>query len=310
MSSVAGETEECHLCCANCGIAGVDDVKLEECNDCDLVKYCSDKCQENHREQHEEECNKRKALLHDKKLFTQPDETHLGECHLCFLPLPIDQSKSGFYSCCSNYICMGCVYANRKSNINDPIEAQCCPFCRQPVSRGNKKDRKRLMKRVKANDPVAMKEMGGQCRVEGDYDAAFKYLSKSAELGHLDAHYRLGIMYWQGEGVEKNEEKTVYHWEKAAIGGHPYARHGLACIEERNGNIERSVEHFIIAANLGDEKSMEALWAEFKDGNITKEDLEATLRSHHAAIDATKSEQREEAEKVGTEHLRQMGLII
>ena len=39
--------------CASCGIAAVDDVKLKRCNDgCDLVKYCSDKCQELHREQH------------------------------------------------------------------------------------------------------------------------------------------------------------------------------------------------------------------------------------------------------------------
>jgi len=36
--------------CANCGISAVDDVNLEECPDCDLVKYCSDKCQGQHRE--------------------------------------------------------------------------------------------------------------------------------------------------------------------------------------------------------------------------------------------------------------------
>jgi hypothetical protein len=88
--------EEWHLCCANCGIAGVDDVKLEECNDCDLVKYCSDDCREEHREEHDEECKKRQAELYDKKIFTQPDETHLGECPLCFLPLPIDIRNQRF----------------------------------------------------------------------------------------------------------------------------------------------------------------------------------------------------------------------
>ena len=29
------------MVCANCGIAQVDDIKLEECDGCDLVKYCS-----------------------------------------------------------------------------------------------------------------------------------------------------------------------------------------------------------------------------------------------------------------------------
>jgi hypothetical protein len=64
------------MLCANCGIAQVDDIKLEECDGCDLVKYCSDKCSEEHQEQHEEECKKRKAELHDRKLFTQPENLH------------------------------------------------------------------------------------------------------------------------------------------------------------------------------------------------------------------------------------------
>jgi hypothetical protein len=81
--------------CACCGIAEVDDVKLKLCDGgCDLVKYCGVECQGNHREQHLEECNKRKAELHDKQLFTQPDSSYLGECSICCLPLSLDASKS------------------------------------------------------------------------------------------------------------------------------------------------------------------------------------------------------------------------
>ncbi len=121
-------------------------------------------------------------------------------------------------------------------------------------------------------------------------------------MGDLDAHFKLGVMYRNGEGVEKDEgipldeERAVYHYEKAAIGGHPDARYNLACYEGRNGNMKRAVRHLIIAAKLGSEESMKALWAEFKDKNITKEDLDATLRSHQAAINAMKSAQRDEAE--------------
>ena len=88
----------------------------------------------------------------------------------------------------------------------------------------------------------------------------------------------------------------MYHYEKAAIGGHPIARYNLGCYEGRSGNIERAVKHFVIAANLGYEKSMKAIWWHYSAGNITKEELEATLRTHKAAIDATKSAQREEAD--------------
>jgi TPR repeat protein len=115
-------------------------------------------------------------------------------------------------------------------------------------------------------------------------------------LGDTDAHCQLGFIYWNGKGVEEDKEKAVNHYEKAAIGGHPRARHNLACIEGGNGNVEKAAKHWIIAANLGYENSMKSLWLEFKDGNITKEDLDGTLRIHQAAIDETKSEQRKAGE--------------
>ena len=152
-----------------------------------------------------------------------------------------------------------------------------------------------MMKRIKANDPAATREMGARRLEEGDYGTAFEYYTKAAELGDMRAHCQLGLMYMKGEGVVKDEEKTVYHLEQAAIGGHPKARHYLACVEEDNGNMERAVKHLIIAAKLGDEDSMKALWAHYSKGNITKDELEATLRTHKAAIDAMKSPQRDAA---------------
>jgi TPR repeat protein len=153
-----------------------------------------------------------------------------------------------------------------------------------------------MMKRVKANDPAAMREMGAMKHYdEGDYKGAFNYLTKAAELEDIRAHYLLGYMYRRGEGVKKDEEKAVYHSEKAAIGGDPYARYDLACYEERKGNKERAVKHSIIAANLGLEISMKELWKDYKDGYITKEELEATLRTHKAVIDEMKSKERDEA---------------
>ncbi len=209
------------------------------------------------------------------------------------LALPIDVKKSRFYFCCSNLICNGCLYANIKSNKHDRDKAGSCPFCREPASSGNEESNKRKMKRIKANDPVALRQLGMEHHQKGDYGGAFEYLTKSAELGNIDAHYNIGVMYHKGKGMEKDMKKAVYHWEKAAIGGHPQARHNLAVIEEANGNIERAVKHYIIAANLGYEDSMKELWGHYSLGNITKEDLDTTLRAHQAAVDATKSEQRE-----------------
>ena len=151
------------------------------------------------------------------------------------------------------------------------------------------------MKRIEKNDPVAMLRMGGTRHDEGDYSSAFEYYTKAAELGDASAHYNLSVMYHLGQGVEKDEKKQVYHLEKAAISGHVDARHNLGCHEGDNGRMERAVKHFTIAANMGHEGSMKALWKCYARGLVKKDDLNATLRAHHAAVDATKSPQREEA---------------
>jgi TPR repeat protein len=204
--------------------------------------------------------------------------------------MPLDPKKSTFKSCCSKIICDGCVVAHYKSS-----GGHSCPFCREPLV-DDEEWEKRMMKRIKANDPAAMREMGADRYNEGNCDSAFEYWTKAAELGDADAHYQLGVMYGKGEGVEKDKEKAVYHWEKAAIGGHPFARHNLGCVEGTNGNAERAAKHFIIAANLGWDESMKQLWLMFKHGNMTKEDLDATLRTHQAALDEMKSPEREAAE--------------
>ena len=285
------------LCCASCGIAQVDEIELTECPDCQSVRYCSDKCREEHRQQHDEECKKRVAELRDEILFRQPESTHLGDCPICFLPLSPEGKKSMFYTCCCKMICNGCIYANIMSNKNDEVKAKSCVFCRTPMPNDEEETIRQLMKRIEANDPAAMRAMGAKRYDEEDYNSAFEYLTKAAELGDFKAHYQLGGMYERGEGVEKDEEKEVYHYEKAAVGGHPYARHNLACVEERNGNVERAVKHLIIAANLGFDESMKGLWTYYADGFITKDDLEAALRAHKVAVDATKSPEREAGEE-------------
>ena len=244
-SAEEGDAEAVKNVCGWCGIAGVDNIKLEDCDGCDLVKCCSDNCREEHWHWHSPECRKRSAELHDNKLFTQPDGSHLGECPICFLPMPIDPTKYSFYSCCSKTVCNGCVYAHERSSGGDN-----CPFCREPTA-DDEENAKRKMNRIKANDPAAMCNVGTMRYEEGDYDTAFEYWTKAAVLGDADAHYQLSVMYRKGCGVKKDEEKEVYHLEVAAIGGDPFARHNLGCHEERNGDAERALKHYIIAANLG-----------------------------------------------------------
>eukprot|EP00986_Skeletonema_menzelii_P015252 scaffold11358_cov72-Skeletonema_menzelii.AAC.1 len=151
------------------------------------------------------------------------------------------------------------------------------------------------MKRIEANDPVAMCFMGTERYHEGDYNAAFEYWSRAASLGDVQAHFNLSILYRDGQGVEKDEKRELHHLTEAAIGGHPLARHNLGILEWKNCHYVRAAKHFIIAAKLGDDDSLEAVKDHYKAGYVSKDDFATALRGQQAAVDATKSPQREEA---------------
>ena len=280
--------------CASCGIAGVDDVKLKDCSACHLVKYCGVNCQKDHRPKHKKECKKRAAELKDEILFKQPESSYLGDCLICCLPLPIDASKSILNQCCSKLFCNGCNYANKMREIDGRLQ-QKCAFCRTNMPTTKEERNELVMKRIEANDPLAMSYVGMDRCEEGDYKSAFEYWTRAAALGDVEAHYQLSCSYRDGQGVEKDEKKELYHAEKAAIAGHPNARYNLGWTEEQRGRLDRAVKHFIIAAKLGHDDSLKSVKELYKAGYVSKEDFAAALRGHHAAVNATKSPQREEA---------------
>jgi hypothetical protein len=290
----SAETDGVEEVCAACGTAAVDDVKLKICTACKLVKYCSVECQKNHRPQHKKACKKRLAEIREDKLFKQPDESYLGECPICCLPLPLDNNKRMMNSCCCKWICRGCAHADDLRMEEQGLE-HTCPYCREIVPETNEEADQNVMKRVKANDPAALRLKGVKCYIEGDFEGAFEYYTKAAVLGDIEAHFSLSLMYEKGLGVETDLKKEIHHAEEAAIGGHPKARHNLAQIEGSSGRHERAAKHLIIAAKLGDDEALDKVKQGYAQGFVSKEDNEAALRGHQAAVDATKSSQRDKA---------------
>ena len=171
-----------------------------------------------------------------------------------------------------------------------------CPFCRKPSPRTAEALDKLRMKRVEANDPMALCGEGATQRSKGNHTSACDYFAKAAKLGFVEACYRLGCLHLFAQGVEKDEGKGKDLLEEAAIGGHPKARHILGAIEWNNGRYERANRHFIIAANLGDDEAMEQVKKSYQAGLVSKDDFASTLRAHHAAVDAMKSPHREAAD--------------
>lgn len=112
----------------------------------------------------------------------------------------------------------------RSENIEERLDPK-CPFCRHPVPTSQMEGAMLFqeMDRVKLDDPVALRRAGLLCHNEGDHN----YWTKATELGDLQAHYTLSVMYQQGLGIEKDKKKELHHLEQAAIGGHPAARFNL-----------------------------------------------------------------------------------
>ena len=309
MSANMIEAKQAADCCAACGKAEIDDVKLKPCPHCDLVHYCSDECQQGHRTKHKKDCKKRAAELRDELLFKQPESNHFGDCPICFLPMPLDLFETTMFHCCSKQCCKGCHHATCSIAVNDLAERttarsfeeelatmrETCPFCREPRPGNECELITQIEARAEVNDPVALCLLGEVHSQKGDHENAVKYWLRAAELGEAGAHYNLSCYYCQRTGVEEDKKLMFNHLEEAAILGLPQARHSLACYEWEDGKYDRAVLHWIIAANLGHRESIKALTTSYKDGHLSKEAFAVALRTHQAAIDEMKSPQREKA---------------
>ena len=177
------------------------------------------------------------------------------------------------------------------------LQQHTCAFCRESLPKTEEISDKLRMKRIEANDPVAIRFEGTEHYRKGDYRSAFEYWTKAAELGDAWGHFQLSGLYHDGKGVEKDEKKEIHHLEEATIRGNPHARYNLGVHENSYGNFERAVKHWIIAATQGKDDAIKALMKAFKLGFVKKDVLAAALRAHKAAVDATKSPQRESAEE-------------
>lgn len=143
--------------CASCGEG--KNKELKKCGACELVRYCGIECQRNHRPKHKKECKKRAAELKEELLFKQPESSHLGDCPICLLPIPLyteqDSVRFTMYQCCSTLVCDGCAHANILREKEARLTAS-CPFCRQKLSTKKSEIDLQSMKRVKANDPLTL----------------------------------------------------------------------------------------------------------------------------------------------------------
>ena len=284
-------TDDNNDTCANCGKEGSN---LNTCNRCKLVKYCNAACKKKHRSKHKKKCDRRAAELQDEALFKQPPQEK-DECPICFLRSPLMRTGSRYQSCCGKIICSGCIHA-----VVITTGKNMCPFCRALAPKSDEEVIKRMQKRVEMGDAEAIRNLGGYY-VEGiyglpqDWGRSLELWHRAAELGYTTAYHSIGLCYYEGRGVERDEMKAKHYWELAAMGGNTSARYNLGIFEERAENYNRALKHYMISVGSGSNDSLKRIKQMFSNGHATKDDYSKALLSYQSYLGEIKSDQRDKA---------------
>ena len=124
-------------------------------------------------------------------------------------------------------------------------------------------------------------------------------MERAAELGVKEAHYNLGVLYYEGKDVVRDRARAIRHYEAAAMLGDISARFNLGCKEEDAGSYDIALQHFLIAAKMGHQGSLNAVKDTFMGGHATKADYGEALRGYQSAVEEMRSPDRDEAKALG-----------
>ena len=83
-------------------------------------------------------------------------------------------------------------------------------------------------------------DIGYKYYQKGNYEKALKIWTVEAEEGNKEAFYNIGLLYFFGNGVEKNLPLAFEYCQKAAFMGSPRAQNNLAFMYIKGLGVEKS----------------------------------------------------------------------
>jgi len=152
-----------------------------------------------------------------------------------------------------------------------------------------------LNKRMKRGDSDACTVFGSKYLDGGEPNKALEFWLRAVELGSTKPHYNIAEMYSDGKYINEDPQKSSYHLILGAMGGCELSRCKLGYNEFEQGNYDRALKHWMIAARFGHKLSLDNIRNEFQNGDATKADYEKALRSYQEYHDEVKSDQRDHA---------------
>ena len=87
---------------------------------------------------------------------------------------------------------------------------------------------------------VADNDIGYKYYQKGNYEKALKIWAVEAEEGNKEAFYNIGLLYFFGNGVQKNLPLAFEYCQKAAFMGSPRAQNNLAFMYIKGMGVKKS----------------------------------------------------------------------
>ncbi|MEX0963507.1 MAG: tetratricopeptide repeat protein [Pseudohongiellaceae bacterium] len=137
-------------------------------------------------------------------------------------------------------------------------------------------------------------EQGVNAAFNGDFETAYREFSLAADAGLDLAQYNLGILYFTGQGVEKDAAAAFRWTEAAARQGHVAAQYNLGSLYYAGDGTEvdrdKAVEMFGRAAKAGHPNAALLLANMFAEGEHVNKDA---VQAHAWASMAIQNENLE-----------------
>ena len=139
-------------------------------------------------------------------------------------------------------------------------------------------------------------EAGVNAAFNGDFETALHEFTIAAEEGLDLAQYNLGILYFTGQGVDKDLAEAFRWTEAAALQGHVAAQFNLGSLYYAGDGVgvdqEKAVELFESAARAGHGNSALLLANMYADGDLSMEELGFVARLSKAISGLFSGDQR------------------
>ncbi len=114
-----------------------------------------------------------------------------------------------------------------------------------------------------------------------EYERAAELFESLAQQGHVKSQYNIGLMYENGNGVERRPDLAFFWYQMAALNGNNDAKYNLGGLYFRGEGVERSIEEAVRwwteAANAGDPNAAYNLGVVLAGDGTDKEALKAAM---------------------------------